>query len=240
MGKNTFQGIEPGFAHTGGQAEDSGFQNAADTVLLPGRLLNGGLHPAAAAVIQNGKGKAVQPFQLRRKVFRAEGKIVNARAAGDMGAQQDAPVLQGMDENGAGSHQRGRDAPAEVSAAPVILKTAVFGKAGEVSVAGPGGPPPVIPAAGVRVGNQDGQGRAGSPALKKATDDAERILFPAGRGDGAGRAAQGQAGGNEGLIHRQAGSQAVQDGADFRTVAFPEEGKGDTGAKGIFHDQSPK
>ena len=51
----------------------------------------------------------------------------------------------------------------------------------------------------------------------------------------SGRTAEGQLGGNESFIHRKPGSEAVDDRADFRAVAFTEQGDGNGSAEGVFH-----
>ena len=153
-----------------------------------------------------------------------------------MGTDEDALLPQRRNGDGAGRHQRGGDPPAEMSAAAVVFISVILGPGRQVRVTGTGGTALIIPAAGIRVGNQDCHGGAGGPAVENAADDAEGIRFLPGGGDAARRAAERQLGRNPVLIHGNTGCEAVDDRADFRSVAFAEEGDGEGSAKGVFHD----
>ena len=233
MGENAFHGIEPGLADTGGQSEYGGLQHAADTVAAGGGTFNGIAHRLSLCLIQCGKRKAVQLFQIRGQV--CEGRVFNTGTAGDVRADDDPLCLQRGNHDSRRRNERSGDPAAEMAAAAIILKTVILGESGEIRVAGAGRPPLIIPAAGIRVGDQDGQGRTGGAAFKDTADDTESIGFLPGSGDPSGGTAKRQAGGNEGFIHGQAGRQSVDDSADLRAVAFAEEGDGNGRTEGVFH-----
>ena len=111
----------------------------------------------AAELIQNtvdGVQQGVQLFQVRGKVI-TERRVVNAGAAGDVRADQDTFRFQRGNDDRSRRDQRSGDTSAEMAAAPVILKTVVFDIGSVIGMAGPYGTPFVIPAAGIRVGNQE-------------------------------------------------------------------------------------
>ena len=141
-----------------------------------------------------------------------------------MGADQDAFRLQRRENNGAGGHQGRGNPAAEMAAAAVVLKAVIFRIGGQIRVSRPGGAPMIVFAAGIRVGNQDGQGCAGGTAFEDAADDAEGICLPPGSGDFSRGAAEGKLGGDKGLVHRKPRGYTVKDRADFGAVALAEEG----------------
>ena len=106
---------------------------------------------------------------------------------------------------------------------------------GIVRMPGPQRAPHVIPAPGIRVGNQDGNGRSGRLSLKHAADNLKRVRLAARRSGPPGRTAQIQLMPDQVFIHRNSGSHAIQHGADFRSVALAEQCHADTAAKGVFH-----
>ena len=81
----------------------------------------------------------------------------------------------------------------------------------------------VIPAFGVPVGDQDGQGRAGGFPFKAAADDLKGIGLLTGCGNLSKGPPQIQLSSDKALIHRQTGRQSVQHRTDGGTVAFTKE-----------------
>ena len=152
-----------------------------------------------------------------------------------MGTDQDAFALQGRDHDSTGGNQTRGDAAAEVPAAAVILKAAVFDAGGIIRMAWPESTAAVVTAAGVRVGDQDRDGCSGGPSFKNAADDPERIGFLPGCGDPARRTPKSQLTGDKSLIHRNSGRQPIDHRSDLRSVTLTEEGDGNAAAKGVLH-----
>ena len=134
-----------------------------------------GLHGRALGLVQHREGGGLQSRQIRSQV--PEGPVCHPGAAGDMAAHGNAALRQRRLEDGSGGHQRRRQPPGKVAAAPGVGKALVFDQPRVVRVTGPGRIRQVyiISAPGLPVGDQDAQGRAGSPALPDAADDAEGI-----------------------------------------------------------------
>ena len=175
MGKDSLEGVKPGLAHTGRQAGDRGFKNAADAVTLCSGSFNSELHFLPLRFIQDCEGEAVQPGKIDGEI--AERRVADAGTAGDMGADQDAFPFQGGDHDGAGGNQCRGHSAAEMPAAAVILKAVIFHIRGIVRIPGAESAPGIIPAPRIRVGDQNGKRRAGGFAFKNAADDPERVRF---------------------------------------------------------------
>ena len=199
-------------------------------------IFNRFTHGLAFCFIQNGKGQAVQPGQIHGQI--REGSIINAGTAGNMGADHNSFAPQGSNHNSAGGHQRGCDPAAEMAAATVVFIAMILGIGCEIRMPGPGRAALIISAAGVRIGNQDCHRGTGGTAFKNAADNPEGIRFLPGSGNTAGRTAKSQLGSDKFLIHRDAGRKAVDDRADFGSVAFTEQCDGEGSAKGVFHNNS--
>ena len=175
-------------------------------------------------------------------VIQRERRIGDARAPGNMGGNVNARPAQGVQHDGTARHQRGSDAAGEVSAAPGILKAVVFGVGRIIGVAGAEqvGGLGVIAAAGVLVLDHQGNGRAGSVAVDHARKKLDLIgLHPGGGKTVAPGPALIHAGGQQRLVHRDAGGHAVQHRADGFAVALAEDGQRQCAAKGVFHLSPP-
>ena len=236
MGKDAFDRVEPGFTDACRQTGNGGFQNATHAVTSGSSIFNRFTHGLAFCFIQNGKGQAVQPGQIHGQI--REGSIINAGTAGNMGADHNSFAPQGSNHNSAGGHQRGCDPAAEMAAATVVFIAMILGIGCEIRMPGPGRAALIISAAGVRIGNQDCHRGTGGTAFKNAADNPEGIGFLPGSGNTAGRTAKSQLGSDKFLIHRDAGRKAVDDRADFGSVAFTEQCDGEGSAKGVFHNNS--
>ena len=236
MGKDAFNRVEPGLTDAGGQPGNGGFQDAAHTVTTGSGVFNRFTHGMAFRFIQNGKGQAVQPGQIHGQI--REGSVINTGAAGDMGTDYNAFPPQGGNRNGTGCYQRGCDPAAEVATAAIIFIAMIFGISRKIRMPWARRTALIIPAAGVSIGNQDCHRGTGGATLKNAADNPEGICFLTGSGNTAGRTAQGQLGSDKLLIHRDTGSQPVNDSADFGSMAFTEKCDGEGSAKGVLHNNS--
>ena len=136
VGQQSFHGVEPGSAESGGQTEDGGLQDPADAVALPGGGQDRSLHLLAPGLVQHGEGRPLQGVQIRCRV--PEAPIRHPRAAGQVGADADSPLPESSQEDGSGGNQGGCQPSGEVAAAPGVGKALVFDAPGVVRVTGPG------------------------------------------------------------------------------------------------------
>ena len=247
VGNKALHAVKIRLAHTGGQAENGCFKDAAHAVALRTGGTDGRFHRLFDGSIQQGEAlvPAFQHAHLSSQcggIVQRKGRIGNAGTAGDVGGDVDAGAVQRTQHDGTACHQRGSDAARKVSTAPGVLKAVVFGVGGIVRVAGAeqvsrlG----VVAAAGVLVLDHQGDGRAGGVTVHDAGEQLNFIGLHTGRRKPiAPGAALIHAGGNEFLIHRHTSGHAVQHTADGPAVALAEDGQRQCAAKGVFHGFSP-
>ena len=133
--------------------------------------------------------------------------------------------------------QRRRDATAEMSAAAIILKAVIFAKSSIVGVSGTrlATQSGIVTAVLGLIGNQNANGRTGRHAVPHAAFNDEGIALLTRGGQLACGTAQRELVADFILIHGDAGSKAVQHGADGGAVALSKQGDTDLIAKRVFH-----
>ena len=234
MAQQALHAVEPRLAHTGGQAAHGGLGDAAHAVLTLSGCQNGGADGLGGLVRQGGEIRPLQGGHVRRRTV-GKGAIPRAAAAKDVCAHGDAHTGKGGQQDGARRHQRRGDASGEVSAAPPVLIAVVFAVGGVVRVGGAGKAVGIIPAAGVLVGDDDGQRRAGGAPLKDAAEYLIVVRLLPGGIQRRGGTAAGQLAAEEIPVHRQTGCQTVQHRAHGSAVALAEQRQRDRLSKGVFH-----
>ena len=196
--------------------------------------------PETGVLRRNGVESKMNPYDLYalETALRLREEKGAHVVVGTMGPPQAAAVIReaymmGADEGYVFSDRR--LGGADVLATSYTLSQAIQRIEAKIRVSRPGGAPMIVFAAGIRVGNQDGQGCAGGTAFEDAADDAEGVGFLPGGRDGARGTAKRQLGRDEGCVHGKARGEAVEYRADFGTVAFAEKRHDDAGSKGVFH-----
>ena len=133
--------IEVRAAESGGNVERKALDESAHGIAVASGVENGLLHGFAARVVDDGQGLAGRgPQSLGIGSGEIEGGVIDARNAFDAREHFHAPGAQGQLGHGSGKDQRSREAAGKVTAAAVVLKTAVAQMSGEVRVAGTGEP----------------------------------------------------------------------------------------------------
>ena len=167
----------------------------------------------------------------------SERLVGHGTAAEYVGAHGNTLHGEGAHADGSGRDYPGRNPARKMPSAALVLESVVFHLCGEVGMRRSGyvrcsG---IVGAARVRVRYHDGERTARGEASADPAQYAERILFDTGGVGRAGRSSARKPGGDGGLVHGNAGCQAVKHGSHRRAVAFTEDGELYACAYGVLH-----
>ena len=164
-------------------------------------------------------------------------RVLHARADGQVRSDPDALLTQGAADDSPRRDQRRRDSSAEMSSPAVVGKTVVLAVGGIVTVTGTGAAAHlvVVPAVLLRVGNPYAERRPGGIPVEHAAFYDKGVCLRPCRRRRPLRAAAGQLLRDTLPVHRNAGRQAVQHGADAAAVALAEQCQGQCVSVYVFH-----
>lgn len=193
MAQHALDAVEPRLAHPGGQAADGGLRDAADAVVRVPRGENLAADRLTRRRIECGEGGLAQRGDVRGGV--GKGTVPRFTAAENVCTDRDAGGAQHRQHNRARRDERRGDAAGEVSAAAPVLKAVVLTVGGVVRVRGARKTVGIVAAAGVFVGNDDGERRPGGASLPDAAENLIVVWLAAGGCPSPSRGGGGPVGG---------------------------------------------
>ena len=187
--------------------------------------------------IECGEGGLAQRGDVRGGV--GKGTVPRFTAAENVCADRNAGGAQHRQQNRARRDERRGDAAGEVSAAAPVLKAVVLTVGGVVRVRGARKTVGIVAAAGVFVGDDDGERRPGGASLPDAAENLIVVWLAAGGVHRRRGAAAGQLAAQEFLIDRQTRREPVEHRTDGGAVALAEQGECHGLTECVFHSRTP-
>ena len=224
------------FRDNGSYKEDKVVTVNGETVRVP-RGENLAADRLTRRRIECGEGGLAQRGNVRGGV--GKGTVPRFTAAENVCADRDAGGAQHRQHNRARRDERRGDAAGEVSAAAPVLKAVVLTVGGVVRVRGACKTVGIVAAAGVFVGDDDGERRPGGASLPDAAENLIVVWLAAGGVHRRRGAAAGQLAAQEFLIDRQTRREPVEHSTDGGAVALAEQGECHGLTECVFHSRTP-